>query len=111
MASSATAPLTFDLPVGLIEKIKAVQRPSGPRSVSAVVRLAVTEYNFDRLELQKEPHRQISVRLPADVRTQLSRIAKKKKVSLGELVRVALEALPLKKAAAAPAKAKGKKRG
>ncbi len=112
MASKVTrpaSPLTFDLPVSLIEKITSTQSKLGLSSTSEVVRLALAKFNFDRYESSREEHRQISVRLPADMKTLLSRQSRKKKVSVGELLRASLDEL----AATRPAKtksAKGKKR-
>lgn len=98
-SASTPAPLTFDLPASLIDKIQATVRSdgTGPKSVSEVVRQAVTHFDFDAFSPAREPHRQISVRLSGDLRTQLNRTARRKQASLGELVRAALEALPAAK--------------
>lgn len=105
------SPLTFDLPLSLITKIASTQRKMGLDSTSEVVRLAIAKFNFDRYESSAEEHRQISVRLPADMKAVLSKTSKKKKVSVGELLRVALDELSKTKVAkpAKPAKAKKKK--
>lgn len=108
--SPATAsPLTFDLPVSLIAKIEAAQRKLGVTSTSEVVRLAIANFNFERFEARSEEHRQISVRLPSDMKGLLTKHAKKKKVSVGEMLRVALlelavNKLPKAEKAAKPAK-------
>lgn len=101
-SASTPAPLTFDLPASLIDKIQSAVRSNsaGPKSVSEVVRQAVTEFDFEDFNPHREPHRQISVRLPGDLRVLLNRNARRKRASLGELVRAALEALPLTKAKA-----------
>ncbi len=108
-ASRPASPLTFDLPVSLIDKIATTQSKLGLASTSEVVRLALAKFNFDRFESTREEHRQISVRLPADMKTVLTRQSRKKKVSVGELLRASLDEL----AAAKPTKtktAKGKKK-
>ena|SRR5690625_3537626 len=89
-----SAPLTFDLSMGLLRKIEEYQRQAGIASKSEVIRGAIESYDYDNYAPQEEPHRQISVRLPAKQKRELSRIAKRHKVSLGELLRVALRALP-----------------
>lgn len=94
-SSSTTSPLTFDLPVSLISKIESAQKKLGLGSTSEVVRLAIAKFNFDRYEAETEEHRQISVRLPADMKATLSKHSRKKKVSVGELLRVALDELAL----------------
>ena len=90
--NTVTAPLTFDLPLSLIEKIGAQQKRLGLRSASEVVREALASFDIDRSTIASEPHRQISVRLPAGVKSKLVKAAKKKKTSIGGLLRMAIEA-------------------
>lgn len=93
------APLTFDLPVSLISKIEAHRKRLGLKSTSEVVRLAIGEFDLDQYESDASEHRQISVRLPGPTKTALMKAAKKKRVSVGELLRVAIESMPVKGAA------------
>lgn len=90
------APLTFDLTLPQVQKIEAVRRTRGLRSVSEVVRLAIAEFDISTYAARRPRHRQISVRLDPELREKLRRHAKKKNVSIGELLRVALETLPTK---------------
>jgi hypothetical protein len=92
----SSAPLTFDLPLDLIAKIKTLRNGHGLKTSSEVVRLAMDNFDFDRCEPNSVPHRQISVRISADQRSKLKRYAKKKDTSVGELLRLALEGLPAK---------------
>ena len=94
---TASAPLTFDLPISLIAKIEASRRKYGLKTASEVVRLAIDEFNFEDCKPARDPHRQVSVRLGANQRAMLKRFAKKKNASVGELLRFALEGLPSKK--------------
>ncbi len=91
--SNAPSPLTFDLPVSLIGKIGTHQKRLGLKSASEVVRLAIGEFNYDLFESSAEEHRQISVRLPIELKNKLNKVSRKKKVSVGELLRVAIDAL------------------
>ena len=100
----ASAPLTFDLPVSLIAKISACRRGHGLKTASEVVRFAIQTFDFEGCEPTRDPHRQISVRVSQDQRAMLKRYAKSKDASIGELLRLALESLPLKPAR--PAKRK-----
>lgn len=102
--SKTSAPLTFDLPVSLIGKIESCRRGHGFKTASEVVRLALSSFNFDDCEPTRDPHKQISVRVTADQRATLKRCSRQKDASVGELLRLALESLPVK-----PAKA-GKKK-
>jgi len=91
-----SAPLTFDLPLSLIAKIGACRRGHSFKTSSEVVRLAIGEFNYDKFESSSEEHRQISVRLPADQKNKLTKVSRKKKVSVGELLRVAIDCLEAK---------------
>jgi hypothetical protein len=93
-----SAPLTFDLPLSLIAKLSACRRGHGLKTASEVVRFAIQTFDFEGCAPTRDPHRQISVRVSADQRAMLKRYAKSKDASIGELLRFALEALPLKAA-------------
>ena len=91
---SASAPLTFDLPLSLIAKIEACRRGRALKSASEVVRLALDDCDFESYQPAHDPHRQISVRISARQRATLKRYARTKHASVGELLRLALESLP-----------------
>ena len=94
MSSGTTSPLTFDLQQELLDKLKQLQKKVGARSLSEVVRYAVSVFDSSDINLKISPHRQISVRLSSELRQRLTRLSKQKKVSVGELLRAALESLP-----------------
>jgi Arc/MetJ-type ribon-helix-helix transcriptional regulator len=96
--TNAPSPLTFDLPLSLIEKLTAQQKQLGLKSTSEVVRMAIEDFDFEKFEATAEEHRQISVRLPGDMKSKLGKHAKRKKVSVGELLRVAIDSLEAKTA-------------
>jgi hypothetical protein len=126
-----SSPLTFDLKKDLHEKIQQLRRQHGAASKSEIIRHAISVFDYSSFEPENREHLQISVRLPVKQRDMLIRVARKKGVSVGELLRVALEGLPVnptglgtkkqtatgvpmpkkatKKAAKKPAKKKGKK--
>lgn len=97
-SKNSSAPLTFDLPVDLIKKIESIQSGHGLNSASEVVRLAMDRFDFERSKPVSVPHRQISVRITTEQRSKLKRYAKKKDTSVGELLRLAIEELPVKAA-------------
>jgi Arc/MetJ-type ribon-helix-helix transcriptional regulator len=86
-------PLTFDLTREQSRKIKSVRRSRGLRSASDVVRTAIAELAAVSVPSKAPRFRQISVRLSRRVRENLRRQAKRKNRSIGDLVRVALEAI------------------
>ncbi len=89
-----TAPLTFDLGKRLQKKVELYQAKSGLRFKSEIIRQAVSQYDFNQFENQKQDHAQVSVRLPEDLKAKLIRVAKSKKISVGRLIRAAVESLP-----------------
>jgi hypothetical protein len=93
-----SAPLTFDLPVSLIAKIAACRKGHGFTTASEVVRLAIETFDFEGCAPVRDPHTQISVRVTGEQRAMLKRYARKKDGSVGELLRLALESLPVKPA-------------
>ncbi len=103
---SVPAPLTFDLPVSSIDKLTGIKKKLGLRSTSAVVRIAIESFNFDGFHSSNEKHRQISVRIPEELKTKLAKFAAKKNASAGALLRAAIVGLDPKAAAAKAAKKK-----
>lgn len=95
-SSSVSAPLTFDLPESLIAKIEASRRGHGLGSASEVIRYALGQFDFASYRPARDPHRQISVRIGARQRVALKRYAKKSGASVGELLRLALDQLPVR---------------
>ena len=96
--SKSSAPLTFDLPVSLIAKISRAKRGYALGSASEVVRLALEQFDLGAFQPDREPHRQISVRIAGKQRAALRQAAKRKDASVGELIRAALERFPEKPA-------------
>jgi Arc/MetJ-type ribon-helix-helix transcriptional regulator len=91
--TSNWAPLTFDLTQPQVAKIESARRALALPTASEVVRLAISKFDFASYEAKRPPHRQISVRLAPELREKLRRYAQRKNVSIGELLRVALERL------------------
>lgn len=92
-SSKPSAPLTFDLPESLIERIESCRRGHGFATASEVVREAISNFDFAACKPDRDPHRQISVRITAEQRATLKRYSKQKDASVGELLRLAIEAL------------------
>lgn len=95
-SSKPSSPLTFDLPESLIARIESCRKGHGLQTASEVVRAALDNFDFSSCKPDRDPHRQISVRITVDQRNSLRRYAKQKDASVGELLRLALEALPVK---------------
>ena len=91
-----SAPLTFDLPESLISRIESVRKGHGFSTASEVVRTAIAGYDFESCKPSRDHHRQISVRITSDQRSMLKRYSRQKDASVGELLRLAIEAMPPK---------------
>ena len=66
------------------------------KTASEVVRMAIGNFDFESCAPTRDPHRQISVRITPDQRAMLKRYARQKDASVGELLRLAIEAMPPK---------------
>ena len=94
---SASTPLTIDLPASLTEKIEAIRAAHGFASASEAIRMALAEFDMSGFRSDEEPRIQISVRIDSETRKRLKRISKSNDVSVGAIVRAALEAVPSKR--------------
>ncbi len=105
--SQESSPLTFDLKEELLAKIESARGGLDMATNSEVIRHAIETFDFAAYAAPVKAHRQISVRLRMDTKQKLVKLARKHGVSVGELLRTAIEALPAtaKKKAAKPAKA------
>jgi Arc/MetJ-type ribon-helix-helix transcriptional regulator len=99
-SADESSPLTFDLKEELIQKIDTLRGAWGATSTSDVIRLALDRYDLSTYRPPERTHRQISVRLPARTKQELFRVARQRRVSVGELLRTALESLPVRSAKA-----------
>ncbi len=104
-ASQESSPLTFDLKEELLAKIEAARSSLDMATNSEVIRHAIETFDFASYSAPVKAHRQISVRLRMDSKQRLVKLARKHDVSVGELLRTAIDALPVGKKAAK----KGKK--
>lgn len=89
----ASTPLTFELPSSLIARIHDCRGRLGLKSASEVVRRALAGFDFAGFKTPAREQCQISVRLAPDQKRALFKAARQKKVSAGELLRAAIEAL------------------
>ena len=94
VVEESVSPLTFDIKEDLLERVSSFQNKSGARSLSDVVRYAIGTFDFGEFDAGKPAHRQLSVRLPAEQKALLLNAARAHRVSVGELLRTALDALP-----------------
>ena len=94
---SGSTPLTIDLPASLTEKIEAIRAAHGFASASEAIRMALAEFDMSGFRSGEEPRIQISVRIDSETRKRLKRISKSNDVSVGAIVRAALEAVPAKR--------------
>lgn len=89
----ASTPLTFELPSSLVDRIHACRGRLGLKSASDVVRRALDGFDYAGFQTPAREQCQISVRLAPDQRRMLLKAARQKKVSAGEILRAAIEAM------------------
>jgi hypothetical protein len=89
----APAPLTFELPRALVDRIRSCRGRLRLKSASAVVRRALASFDFAAFRAPRREQCQISVRLSPAQKQTLFYYARLKKVSAGVLLRSALETL------------------
>lgn len=88
----------MDVPTGIQLEVEFLDRLSEPvregkaKSVSDLIRMALQSFNFESVLVQRPSHVSMSVRLPLEVRRNLKRVAREKHTSVGQLVRVAVDA-------------------
>ena len=86
--------ITVSLPPKLHAEAVAFQHRSGFSTLSEVIRHALDRFADSRPALEPSRSRQVSFRVPSELRTRITRQARQAQVSVGRIVRVALQALP-----------------
>ena len=86
--------ITVSLPAELHNEIIAFQHRSGLSNLSEVIRHALENCPENSLNVEPINSRQVSFRVPSELRTRITRQARQARVSVGRIVRVALQALP-----------------
>lgn len=102
--------LTVSLPEELHVELQHYAQRFEFANFSALIRFALESFDAKKHLTTPESSRQVSFRIPDDLRASLDKQAKKAGVSLGHLIRTALERRPEKPAAPA-AKPKSKTAG
>ena len=86
--------ITVSLPEKLHSETIAFQQRSGFATLSQAIRHALDCYTDSRPDLAASRSRQVSFRVPSELRSRITRQARNARVSVGRIVRVALQALP-----------------
>lgn len=86
--------ITVSLPAELHNEIIAFQHRSGLSNLSEVIRHALENCPENSLNVEPINSRQVSFRVPSELRTRITRQARQARVSVGRIVRVALQSLP-----------------
>lgn len=103
MAAKPTSPFPIQMEVEFLDRLSEPVRDGRARSVSAIIRTALEQYDFSDVLVLHAAQLQISVRLPLELRRLLKKTARSKNTSVGHLVRAAVEAyLPELEAAPMP---------
>ncbi len=89
------SPVTFEIEQKLLSKLKQFQQQTKTNSLSEIIRYALNSFKFESFKNTITVNKQISIRLPKSLKDELSRFSTKKKVSIGELLRAAIQNLCL----------------
>ncbi|HEY4247339.1 MAG TPA: hypothetical protein VGM64_10815 [Lacunisphaera sp.] len=112
MSDKNSRPFPISIEVEFLDRLSEPVRDGRAKSVSAILRTALEQYDFSNMVVVRSSQLQISVRLPVEIRKNLKKISRAKHTSIGQLVRAAVEDyLPRLEAAAAASakKSKGRK--
>ncbi len=106
MPFNSPKPFPLQMEVEFLDRLSEPVREGRARSVSAIIRTALAEYDFSNVVVMHPSQLQISVRLPARIRQNLKKLSRSKHTSVGQLVRAAVEAYLPQLEAAAPVERK-----
>jgi len=104
MPDKTPRPFPIMLEVEFLDRLSEPVREGRVKSVSAIIRTALEEYDFGNMVVVHPAQLQISVRLSTRMRKDLRKISRTKHTSVGQLVRSAVEAYLPKLEAASAAK-------
>jgi predicted DNA-binding protein len=111
MSDKTASPFPITIEVEFLDRLSEPVRDGRAKSVSAIIRTALEQYDFSTVVVMRPSQLQISVRLPGEIRKNLKKISRTKHTSIGQLVRAAVEDyLPKLEAVAAAADRKSKRK-
>lgn len=90
-SQSAKPPFSFELGAETAARLLQFSEANENLSNTALVELALGRFDFDKVEAKQAGKRQFSVRLSSDLRSMLEEQSRLKGVSIGHLIRLALE--------------------
>ncbi|MCD8483460.1 MAG: ribbon-helix-helix domain-containing protein [Verrucomicrobia bacterium] len=94
--SGSNTPFSFELGADTAKTLLSLVNSHDGLSNTTLVEYAITRFDYDKLEPKEEGRRQFSIRLPAEVKAQLEQVSAEKKISVGQLIRLAVEDLTTK---------------
>lgn len=89
--SAEARPFAIQLEVEFLDRLSEPVRQGKAKSVSEIIRAALSRFDLSKVVVVHSPHVLISVRLPGPTREGLQAAAKAKHTSVGQLVRAAVE--------------------
>jgi predicted DNA-binding protein len=92
MPDSIARPFPVTIEVEFLDRLSEPVREGRAKSVSAIIRTALEQYDFSNVVVMHPSQLQISVRLPSEIRKNLEKVSRAKHTSIGQLVRAAVEA-------------------
>lgn len=80
-------PLTFELDLELCETLQGLKDDGPFKSASEIIRKSIESFDFDTVERCGPEKKQLSTRLPKELRQQLQEVSDEAGVSIGNLIR------------------------
>jgi predicted DNA-binding protein len=111
MPAKSTKPFPLQMEVEFLDRLSEPVREGRAASVSAIIRSALEYFDLAIMVVMHPAQLQISVRLPVETSRKLRRASRARHISVGRLVRAAVEAyLPSLEAAPAPKAVRARKK-
>jgi hypothetical protein len=89
-----TTPLSFEINEEMSASLEKLRKQSGGVSFSRLIEHAIAKFDYQKAKVHSGGNRrQLSVRLPGPQRAELEKVAKRQKVSIANLIRMALDDL------------------
>lgn len=92
MPDRIARPFPITLEVEFLDRLSEPVRDGRAKSVSAIIRTALEQYDFANVVVVRSSQLQVSVRIPTEIRKNLKKLSRAKHTSVGQLVRAAVEA-------------------
>ncbi len=86
-------PVTFHLSVKALASLQELSTITGQGYISQLICTAIDTFDFDKYKPASVATKQLSIRMPEELKNKLSQTSEKKHTSVSDLIRVAVESM------------------